>query len=199
MDPQRIIEVCEANWETHNSDCSGFVKAVSASLGITTFSPADNADVIMDKLRAGNEWAPLGDGSAAKAQADAGLLVVAGLKGAEQVVPDPHGHLVVVVTGPLDGAHRQYPTAYWGRLGSVGEKAQTTNFAWRAGDRESRGLLREVCGLRCFPVPSRRSIGSFTREPPPAHEHPSPAARRGALSLLLDHPRLARPAAHPTY
>ncbi len=58
------------------------------------------------------DWTPLtpGDGAAAKNQADAGLLVIAGLKGADQANPDPHGHVVVVVSGPLD---RQYPTAYW--------------------------------------------------------------------------------------
>jgi hypothetical protein len=141
MNPQQIIEVCEASWEAHKSDCSGFVKAVCMSLGITTFTPVDNADVIMDKLRAGNDWTPLGDGLAAKAQADAGLFVVAGLKGAEQSVPDPHGHVVIVVTGPFDAAHGKYPTAYWGRLGSVGAKAQTTNFAWRAGDRDRVGYF----------------------------------------------------------
>jgi hypothetical protein len=141
MDPQRIIDICETNWEVHKSDCSGFVKAVCASLGITTFTPADNADVITDKLRAGNDWTPLSDGLAAKAKADAGLLVVAGLKGAEQTVPDPHGHVVVVVRGPIDAVHGQYPTAYWGRLGSVGKKAQTTNFAWREGDRERVGYF----------------------------------------------------------
>jgi hypothetical protein len=143
MSPEQIISICEANWEAHKSDCSGFVKAVSSALRVTTFQPDDNADSIMDKLRAGSGWSALGvgNGSAAKAQADAGLLVVAGLKGSEQVQPDPHGHVVVVVTGPLDPAHGQYPTAYWGRLGSVGAKNQNTNFAWREGDRELVGYF----------------------------------------------------------
>jgi len=143
MSPQQIIAVCEANWEAHKSDCSGFVKAVSSVLRVTTFHPDDNADSIMDKLRAGSGWTALGvgNGSAAKAQADAGLLVVAGLKGAEQVQPDPHGHVVVVVAGALDAAHGRYPMAYWGRLGSVGAKNQSTNFAWRAGDRDQVGYF----------------------------------------------------------
>jgi hypothetical protein len=146
VNSQQIINVCEANWEAHKSDCSGFVKAVSSALGVTTFQPNDNADSIMDKLRAGNDWTALGvgDGHAAKAQADAGLLVVAGLKGTEQVEPDPHGHVVVVVSGPLDAAHGQYPTAYWGRLGSVGEKNKSTNFAWRAGDRDRVGYFAKT-------------------------------------------------------
>jgi len=148
MDPHQIIRICEANWEAHKADCSGFVKAVSAALGVTTFHPDDNADSIMDKLRAGNDWTALtvGDGRTAKDRADAGQLVIAGLKGAEQVQPDPHGHVVVVVTGPLDAAHGQYPTAYWGRLGSVGAKNQSLNFAWRAGDRDNVGYFTKALG-----------------------------------------------------
>jgi hypothetical protein len=100
----------------------------------------------MDKLRVGSDWTALGVGSgaAAKAQADAGLLVVGGLKGSEQVQPDSHGHVVVVVAGPLDTAHGQYPAAYWGRLGSVGEKNQSVNFAWRAGDRDQVGYFAKA-------------------------------------------------------
>jgi hypothetical protein len=143
MDPQRIIDVCEANWEAHKSDCSGFVKAVCGALGVGTFAAGDNADVIVDKLRAATDWAALaaGDGTTAKAQADAGLLVIAGLKGADQAQPDPHGHVVVVVSGPLDSTHGKYPTAYWGRLGGVGAQAQTINWAWRAEDRDRVGYF----------------------------------------------------------
>src|SRR5262249_16246808 len=135
MDPQRIIDVCRTNWEAHKSDCSGSVKAVCAALGVGTFAASDNADVIVDKLHAATDWTARtsGDGATAKAKADAGLLVIAGLKGADQVQPDPHGHVVVVVTGPLDPSHGKYPTAYWGKLGGVGAEAQTINWAWNAG------------------------------------------------------------------
>jgi hypothetical protein len=135
MDAGHIIEVCEANWDAHQSDCSGFVKAVATVLQVTTFAAGDDANAIVDKLRTASDWTALGggDGPAAKAQADAGMLVIAGLKGSDQVQPDTHGHVVVVVTGPLD---QEYPTAYWGRLGGVGAKAQTVNWAWRAGDRD---------------------------------------------------------------
>jgi hypothetical protein len=143
MDPKRIIDVCQVNWEAHKSDCSGFVKAVCAALGIGTFAADDNADMIVGKLHAATDWVALaaGDGATAKARADAGLLVIAGLKGADQVQPDPHGHVVVVVTGPLDPSHGKYPTGYWGQLGGVGARAQTINFAWRAGDRDRVGYF----------------------------------------------------------
>ena len=148
MDPQHIIDVCKANWEAHKSDCSGFVKAVCTALGVGTFAAGDNADVIVDKLHAATDWTALtvGDGATAKAQADAGLLVIAGLKGADQARPDPHGHVVVVVTGPLDSTHGKYPTAYWGKLGGVGAQAQTINWAWNAGDRDRVGYFAKSLG-----------------------------------------------------
>lgn len=143
MDPQRIIAVCEANWEAHKSDCSGFVKAVAGALGVDTFASDDDANAIVEKLHDAPDWAALtpGDGAAAKAQADAGRLVVAGLKGADQVQPDAHGHTVIVVSGPLDSTHNEYPTAYWGSLGGVGAEAQTLNYAWREGDRDRVGYF----------------------------------------------------------
>jgi hypothetical protein len=88
----------------------------------------------VDTIRGGNGWRPLRDGIAAAGSAAAGKLVIGGLKGSEQSNPDPHGHVVVVVDGPL--AHDAYPSAYWGRLGGGGAKDETINFAWRAEDRD---------------------------------------------------------------
>jgi len=143
VDPQHIIGVCDANWEAHQADCSGFVKAVAFALGVSTFSSDDDANVITDKLHAATEWTALaaGDGTAAKAQADLGLFVIACLKGDDQMQPSPNGHLVVVVSGPLDSTHGKYPTAYWGSLGGVGAKCQTLNYAWRAVDRDRVGYF----------------------------------------------------------
>ena len=143
MNPQTIINICEANWDAHKFDCSGFVKAVATALQISTFTPDDDANDIVNKLHAAGDWVALtpGDGAAAKAQADAGLLVVAGLKGSDQINPDVHGHVVIVVTGPLDPTHHQYPTAYWGSLAGHPAKAETINYAWRAGDRDKVGYF----------------------------------------------------------
>jgi hypothetical protein len=60
--------------------------------------------------------------------------VIAGLKGGDQEIPSVHGHVVVVVSGLL--ANGKYPSAYWGRLGGIGDKNKTINWAWRAGDRD---------------------------------------------------------------
>jgi hypothetical protein len=122
--PQEIINTCEANFDAHTSDCSGFLKAVAGSLGITITGMADD---IVDAIHSA-PWTPLPDGIAAKAQADQGFFVVGGLK------DTPHGHVVVVVRGPL--AHGKYPTGYWGRLGATGMKNATINWAWNAADRD---------------------------------------------------------------
>jgi hypothetical protein len=125
-----IVAACEAEWPAFRNDCSGFVRHVASRLGVTL---TGLANAIVDEIRQG-DWHSLQDGRAAKAAADAGQLVIGGLRGDEQVNPEEHGHVVVVVSGPL--AHNAYPSAYWGKLGGVGAKDQTINFAWRTGDRD---------------------------------------------------------------
>lgn len=131
QDAKKIIDVCEDEWPSNKGDCSGFVKDVAASLGVSLSGQAND---IVDQI-AGPGWTKLADGKAAKKAADEGKFVVGGLKGSDQQTPSAHGHVVVVVSGPL--AKDQYPTAYWGTLGGVGERAKTTNWAWKATDRDS--------------------------------------------------------------
>jgi len=127
----RVKEACEECFDAHAGDCSGFAKAVASQLGVELDGLANE---IVDTIRSGNGWSPLPDGVAAADSAADGKLVIGGMKGSEQANPDPHGHVVVVVAGPL--AHDAYPSAYWGRLGSRGEKNKTINWAWRAEDRD---------------------------------------------------------------
>ncbi len=127
----RVSLACAACLPAHEHDCSGFVHAVAATLAVTI---AGLADEMVDLLRHGGAWRPLADGPAAMAAAAAGQLVVAGLKGAEQAVPDAHGHVVVVVPGPL--AHGRYPSAWWGSLGGTPGRDQTLNWAWTEADRD---------------------------------------------------------------
>jgi hypothetical protein len=129
--PDRVRDACEANFEAHQNDCSGFVRAVAAALSVTIDGLAND---IVDKIRAGGTWHKLPDGIAANASAGAGKFVVAGLRGDEQFEHSNHGHVVVVVDGPL--AHGRYPSAYWGRLGGDGAKFETTNWAWTEHDRD---------------------------------------------------------------
>lgn len=130
-DPQSIISACETEWDAFKSDCSGFVKAVAVDVGIGLSGQADD---IVDQIQS-NGWKILVDGIAAKAQADAGLFVVGGLKGKDLDPPEAHGHVVVVVSGPM--AFGKYPSAYWGKLNGVGAKNQTLNYAFRASVRDN--------------------------------------------------------------
>ena len=123
---QQIINACEAQYEQHIGDCSGFAKAVATALGITLGGMAND---IVDQIQAA-PWTVLADGIAAKSQADAGNFVIGGLK------DNPHGHVVVVVQGPIDPTHQKYPTAYWGSLAGKPGKDQTVNWAWASADRD---------------------------------------------------------------
>jgi hypothetical protein len=129
--PDRVTAACVACYAAHQGDCSGFARAVAAQLGVTLSGIADE---IVDTLRTSPEWTPLANGVAAVQNAENGNLVIAGLKGAEQAVPNAHGHVVVVVAGPL--AHDAYPTAYWGSLAGQPGQDQTLNYAWTAADRD---------------------------------------------------------------
>ena len=127
----RVREVCEACFDTHANDCSGFARAVASQLGVQLRGLANE---IVDAIRGENGWTALRNGVVAAEAAAAGKLVIGGLKGSEQTEPDPHGHVAVIVAGPL--AHGAYPSAYWGRLGGGGAKDKTINWAWRGGDRD---------------------------------------------------------------
>jgi hypothetical protein len=126
-----VTAACVREFPAHSGDCSGFVRAVGAHLDVTIEGMAND---IVDTLRAGGAWVVLPDGPAALASAQAGQLVVAGLRGDEQAAPNRHGHVVVVVDGPL--AHGRYPSAYWGQLGGTGAECKTINWAWTAHDRD---------------------------------------------------------------
>jgi hypothetical protein len=121
---QRIIGACESAFNTWKSDCSGFVKAVASSLGTTLSGQAND---IVDQIQKA-PWSLLQNGIQAKNNADLGFFVIGGLK------DHPHGHVVVVVQGPL--AHSRYPTAYWGKLGGTGKENTTINWAWNEEDRD---------------------------------------------------------------
>jgi len=126
-----IISACEAEWEAHKDDCSGFVKAVAARLQIPLHGLANDIVATISQP----PWLRLADGVQAERAAADGRFVVAGMRGSDQAKPAEHGHVVVVVKGELD-RRGLYPPAYWGRLGNVGDKNKTLNFAWNPQDRD---------------------------------------------------------------
>lgn len=58
----RVGLACAACLPAHEHDCSGFARAVAATLGVTL---AGLADEIVDLLRHGAGWQPVADGPAA--------------------------------------------------------------------------------------------------------------------------------------
>lgn len=120
---QSVINACELKWEANKADCSGFAKAVATEVGL---SLSGNANAIMDSIS--STWESATDGADAARKAGEGKFVIGGLKATG------NGHVVVVVKGPLN--REKYPTAYWGRLDSVGAKNTTINWSFNATDRD---------------------------------------------------------------
>ena len=92
-----VIATCLKALEFHKNDASAFVMAVASQYGLELQGVADD---IVDQITAGKGWEVLPSGVAAAAKARAGWLVIAGLKGKDQINPSNHGHLVIVVDGP---------------------------------------------------------------------------------------------------
>lgn len=123
----RVIAACEATFEANKSDCSRFVKAVARAVGVQLDAGLD-ADGILAYLARTPAWRRLSDGREAATEAETGHLVVGGMTGSD--LGDEHGHVVVVVAGPLN--RDKYPMAYWGKLHGVGLRAMTMNWAFTA-------------------------------------------------------------------
>jgi len=130
LSAEDIISACEAEWEAHKGDCSGFVKAVAARLQVQLHGLANDIVATISQP----PWLRLADGVQAEKAAADGRFVVAGMRGSDQTRPAEHGHVVVVVKGEL--AHDRYPSAYWGKLGDIGKKNKTLNHAWNRQDRD---------------------------------------------------------------
>ena len=121
---KRIVSLCEKHWEKNKKNCSGYVKDIASELGIPLTGQANAIVVQIQKGR----WKVAKSGVEARIQAVNGKFVVGGLKA------DKHGHVVIVVPGPL--AHGKYPTAYWGSLDGVPKKSATINWSWNRTDRD---------------------------------------------------------------
>jgi hypothetical protein len=126
-----IRSACVKSFGAHQRDCAGFARAVAQAVGVTL---QGNANEIADLLAAGTGgWEVLADGPAAATAAQE-RLVIGGLRGDQQAHPDLHGHVVVVVPGPLN--RDRYPTAWWGSLAGQPGQDRTINWAWTADDRD---------------------------------------------------------------
>ncbi len=156
MNSRDIIAACQRQLPAHANDCSGFVRAVAPECGVLMFG---NANDIVDLLRAAGRV--LADGVEAAQAAAAGDLVIGGVK-----APAPHhGHVVVVVGGPLN--RRKYPYCFWGQYHAITLLGETVNVGFTRG----HGTLNWAFGpasrdsvvyaaYTVSPLLSRRATGS---------------------------------------
>lgn len=114
MSARDVIAACQRHLPSHPNDCSGFVRAVAQECGVLLFGDANS---IADQLTGAAGRLP--DGIAAARAAASGALVIGGVQA------PGHGHVVVVVNGPL--GHGKYPYAFWGKYHSMSIGGQTIN------------------------------------------------------------------------
>jgi len=108
------------------------VYAVASNLGISL--PHVKANPMIDYIAAWTTptWWKVSSPQHAGKYSEEGYFVVAGLKD-ESGSQNPHGHMVVV-TSSHESANGIYPRGYWGKLGGVGMKNSTINWAFEASD-----------------------------------------------------------------
>jgi hypothetical protein len=120
MSSKHVIAACQKHIGRYGNDCSGFAKAVADDLGVVLTGDANG---IVDFIQVA--WSPLQDGATARAFASRGFFVIGGVKASR------HGHVVVVVDGPL--AHNKYPYAFWGSYQALTILGQTVNAGFSRG------------------------------------------------------------------
>lgn len=114
-DALRIEETCKAVWGEsgpqgpYKNACNFYVIEVAHRLG---FSLSGVADQLIDKIQA-SPWQRLADGPAARAAAQQGKLVIAGVKSAVYDPPRTEGHVTIVTPGDMNPAGWA-PAGYWG-------------------------------------------------------------------------------------
>lgn len=137
---QCIVDACKSAWEgsylpgTPNKDnCSGFVKAVAAQLGVPLPATAD-ADGIASAVAA--SWKKVDSGEEAQRLAANGAFVLVLLKGKDHHPPRHHGHVGVVVAGEL--YRHKYPMMWGGSIGNAqSEGDKSVGEVWNRADRDS--------------------------------------------------------------
>jgi hypothetical protein len=118
---QCIVDACKASWDEsflrgvpNRTNCSGFVKSVAQALAVP-LPPQANADGIADTVASVAGWMQLVSGPAAQHRAAIGYFVLALLRGRDHRPPAQHGHVGVIVGGPIDRG--RYPIIWCGSIG----------------------------------------------------------------------------------
>lgn len=133
MTNEEIVAACRKHYAAYSNDCSGFVRAVTAELGHPV---SGNANGIMTELaNATSTWEPI-DRATAITAVHGGALVIAGLKSSDHTPPRNHGHVVIVVDGPL--YRDRYPLCWGGSIGSAQSRGtKSVGEVWNRTDRDA--------------------------------------------------------------
>lgn len=140
-----VKKACEKHYENHQSNCSGFIRAVAKELLVLIPGITSNADgqVTFMKLINTPSFRHLGDGQKGELEAvrwaSSGDFVICGMKSTDLQTNRPgrtvkHGHVAIVVGG---WSPTKWPLAYWGSLGGSGGKNASLSKTFRAADRPS--------------------------------------------------------------
>jgi cell wall-associated NlpC family hydrolase len=141
MTKEEILAACRKFYDLYSDDCSGFIRAVARELGYTL---TGNADDLVSELE--RRWTTIDRAQAIEAAA-AGTLVIVGLKAADHNPPRRHGHIAVVVDGPL--YHGKYPRVWCGSIGgSAGQSEgnKSVGEVWRRTDRDNVSYFKPSGG-----------------------------------------------------
>jgi hypothetical protein len=132
----RIVAACIKHWPGQKHDCSGFVKAVAADLGVSLSGQAND---IYKQIRSAG-WTAIGTGL--KASRIAGVSASEGnfVVGASQATPNGHVAIIVDYRNAFDSydpKDRSKAVAFWGSKGSVGEEYYRITESWSSTAMES--------------------------------------------------------------
>ena len=118
----RLVDVCRKHFYGHAAhDCNAFVKAVASELRIPV--PDKNANGILQTIRQGGIWVPVGSPIEALRWAREGYFVLAGLR-SDEMPGESNGHVAIVSPAPMHKGHMGQPRLWcgskghaWGRVG----------------------------------------------------------------------------------
>jgi hypothetical protein len=126
-----VNEAVVAAYASNLADCSGFLRDVGLRLGYVL---SGNADTLIDTFR--RSWRELDSIALVLQEVRAGRFVVAGLKSDDHTPKRQHGHVVVIVDGPL--YRGKYPRCWCGSIGAAQSKGtKSIGEVWSASDRDN--------------------------------------------------------------
>jgi hypothetical protein len=120
MSARDIIALCQRDLWRFPDDCAAFVRSVANRCGVIL---TGNANDICTQISRAPQRAWNGRDAAARA-AD-GCLVIGGL------AAPGHGHVVIVVDGPV--AEGRYPYVFWGQYHGLKVLGETVNVGFTRG------------------------------------------------------------------